>query len=141
MDDNPRCPFEKLILSARCDCEMAARYAIAEQLGVACRSGLACNNCTTLLGFMRENARFALKMKDSSGGLAFGKEMKIMNGGLTGLQQLLGDCPDGRVRNIHALVQQAQTVYGSLGSIPYREIVKSIAAYQIKRRAGARPAH
>ncbi len=129
MDDNPRCPFEKLILSARCDCEMATRYAIAEQMEVACRSGFACNNCTTLLGFMRENARFALKMKDTSGGLAFGKEMKVLNGGLIGLQRLLGENADGRVRNIHALVQQAQTVYGSLSSIPYREIVKSIAAY------------
>ncbi|MHB8728917.1 MAG: hypothetical protein ACYC9K_07730 [Sulfuricaulis sp.] len=119
---------------------MAARYAIAEQMGVACRSGFACNNCTTLLGFMRENARFTLKMKDTSGRLAFGKEMKVLNGGLIGLQRLLEENADGRVRNIHALVQQAQTAYGSLGSIPYREIVKFIAAYQIKRRGGARPA-
>jgi len=140
MDSNPRCPFEKAILSAQCDCEMATRFSIAEQMGVGCRSGLACNNCTTLLAFMRENARFALKLTNTAGTLAFGKELKVMIGGLIGLQQLMSQ-DDGaeRVRNVHALVQQAQTAYGSLETIPYQEVVKSIAAFQIKRRGRAHP--
>jgi hypothetical protein len=140
MDSNPRCPFEKAILSAQCDCELATRFSIAEQMGVGCRSDLACNNCTTLLAFMRENARFALKLTNTAGNLAFGKEMKVMIGGLTGLQRLMARGDDaGRVRNVHALVQQAQTAYGSLESIPYQEVVKSIAAFRIKRRGGAHP--
>ena len=141
MDNNPRCPFEKAILSARCDCEMATRFSIAEQMGVGCRSHFACNNCSTLLALMRENARFALGLTNTSGNLAFGKEMKVMIGGLIGLQQVMAqaDVADG-LRNVHALVQQAQTAYGSLESLPYQEIVKSIAVFQIKRRGGARPA-
>ena len=137
--DHGRCPFEKAILSAQCACEMASRYSVAEQIGVECRSELARNNCAILLGIMRERARFALKVTDTSELLPFGKEMKVMIGGLIGLQRLMTAEAGAaaRVTNIHALVQQAQQVYGSLGTLPYQEIVKSIAAYQSKRRGKA----
>ena len=137
--DHGRCPFEKAILSAQCDCELASRYSVAEQIGVECRSDLARNNCAILLGIMRERARFALKVTDTSELLPFGKEMKVMIGGLIGLQRLLAAEAGAaaRVTNIHALVQQAQQVYGSLGTLPYQEIVKSIAAFQGKRRGQA----
>ena len=136
--DNARCPFEKAILSAQCACEMATRFSVAEQMGVECRSDIARNNCATLLAFMRERARFALKVADTSAGLPFGKEMKVMLGGLIGLQrQMVPQEGVARVQNIHALVQQAQAVYGSLDALPYQEIVKSIAAFQGKRRGNA----
>ncbi|MBI3778317.1 MAG: hypothetical protein HY274_05315 [Gammaproteobacteria bacterium] len=135
-----RCPFEKAILGAQCACEMAARFSVAEQMGVECRSDLARNNCAMLLGFMRERARFALKVTDSSASLPFGKEMKVMLGGLIGLQrQMAPEEGVARVQNIHALVQQAQAAYGSLETLPYQEIVKSIASFQSKRRGHARP--
>ena len=138
--DNARCPFEKAILSAQCACEMATRFSIAEQMGVECRSDIARNNCATLLAFMRERARFALKVTDTSAGLPFGKEMKVMLGGLIGLQRQMATeegAAAARVHNIHALVQQAQAAYGSLDALPYQEIVKSIAAFQGKRRGNA----
>ena len=139
--DNARCPFEKAILSIQCACEMASRFSVAEQMGVECRSDIARNNCATLLAFMRERARFALKVTDTSAGLPFGKEMKVMLGGLIGLQRQMatGEVAAVRVQNIHALVQQAQAAYGSLDALPYQEIVKSIAAFQGKRRGNAHP--
>jgi hypothetical protein len=138
--DQGRCPFEKAILSAQCACELATRFSVAEQLGVNCRSGIARNNCTTLLALMRNRARFALKVTDTSEGLPFGKEMKVMIGGLIGLQGLLAPAPDaGRVGNIHALVREAQEKYGSLEALPYQEIVKSITAFRGKRRGHAPP--
>ena len=139
--DNARCPFEKAILGTQCACEMASRFSVAEQMGVECRSDIARNNCATLLAFMRERARFALKVTDTTAGLPFGKEMKVMLGGLIGLQRQMarGEVAVARVQNIHALVQQAQAAYGSLDALPYQEIVKSIAAYQGKRRGNARP--
>ena len=138
--DNARCPFEKTILSVQCDCELATRFSIAEQMGVECRSDIARNNCATLLVYLRERARFVLKVTDTSAGLPFGKEMKVMLGGLMGLQRQMA--PQGvfdRVQNIHALVQQAQAIYGSLDALPYQEIVKTIAAYQGKRRGNVPP--
>jgi hypothetical protein len=139
--DNARCPFEKAILGAQCSCEMATRFSVAEQIGVECRSDIARNNCATLLAFMRERARFALKVTDTSAGLPFGKEMKVMLGGLIGLQRQMAteEGAAARVQNIHALVQQAQAAYGSLDALPYQEIVKSIAAFQGKRRSNTRP--
>lgn len=133
--DHARCPFEKAILSAQCACEMATRFSIAEQIGVECRSDIARNNCATLLGLMRERARFALKVTDTAGALPFGKEMKVMIGGLIGLQRQITPGLDvDRVANIHGLVQRAQAVHGSLEALPYRELVKSITAFQGKRR-------
>lgn len=138
--DHGRCPYEKAILSAQCACELATRFSVAEQMGVNCRSGIARNNCITLLALMRNRARFALKVTDTSESLPFGKEMKVMIGGLVGLQGLLAPEPDaGRVGNIHALVREAQEKYGSLGALPYQEIVKSITAYQTRRRGHAPP--
>jgi len=139
--DNARCPFEKAILGTQCACEMASRFSVAEQMGVECRSDIARNNCATLLAFMRERARFALKVTDTSAGLPFGKEMKVMLGGLIGLQRQMatGEVAAVRVQNIHALVQQAQAAYGSLDALPYQEIVKSIATFQGKRRGNAHP--
>ncbi len=139
--DNARCPFEKAILSAQCACEMATRFSIAEQMGVECRSDIARNNCVTLLAFMRERARFALKVTDTTVGLPFGKEMKVMLGGLIGLQRQMAteERAVARVQNIHALVQQAQAAYGSLDALPYQEIVRSIAAFQGKRRGSTHP--
>lgn len=138
--DHGRCPFEKAILSAQCACELATRFSVAEQMGVTCRSGIARNNCITLLALMRERARFALKVTDTSDSLPFGKEMKVMIGGLIGLQGLLTtEQGAARVNNIHALVREAQEKYRSLESLPYQEIVKSITAFQARRRGHAPP--
>ncbi len=138
--DNARCQFEKTILSVQCDCELATRFSIAEQMGVECRSDIARNNCATLLVYLRERARFVLKVTDTSAGLPFGKEMKVMLGGLMGLQrQMAPQEVFDRVQNIHALVQQAQAAYGSLDALPYQEIVKTIAAYRGKRRGNVPP--
>ncbi|MEW6330133.1 MAG: hypothetical protein AB1560_01600 [Pseudomonadota bacterium] len=138
--DHGRCPFEKAILSAQCACELATRFSVAEQMGVNCRSGIARNNCTTLLALMRERARFALRVTDTSESLPFGKEMKVMIGGLLGLQGLLAPEADAAgVGNIHALVRQAQEQFGALQALPYQEIVKSINAYQARRRGHVPP--
>ncbi len=135
-----RCPFEKAILGAQGACEMATHFSVAEQMGVECRSDIARNNCATLLAFMRERARFALKVTDTSGGLPFGKEMKVMLGGLIGLQrQMAPQEGAARVQNIHALVQQAQAAYGSPGGLPDRGNVKTIGASQGKPRGNAHP--
>jgi len=140
--DYAKCPFEKAILSTQCGCEKSTQFLVAEQVGIACTSDIARNNCQTLLALMRDRARFALKVTETSGGLTFGKEMRVMIGGLLGLQRLLfpEDSPDpNRVENISALVNRAQTCHGSLESLPFQEIVKSITSYQGRRRGFTQP--
>ena len=142
LPDYAKCPFEMAILSTHCGCEKAAPFSVAEQMGVACTSDIARNNCQTLLALMRERARFALKVTDTSEGLPFGKEMRVMIGGLLGLQSLLlseGSPGHDKVESINALVNRAQACHGSLESLPYQEIVKSITRYQGRRRNFVRP--
>lgn len=129
------CPFQKPILSGQCGCELAERSSLGEQVRVRCGSALACTNCRTLLGLLRERARFALKLADPGAPMPFGKEMRLMLGGLVGLQRALAEGTGDRpvVANVHQLVQDARTHYGSLAALPFNEIVKTIAAFQSRR--------
>ena len=137
--NSARCPFEKVILGAYAGCEKAQRFAIAERLGVECASDIALNNCLMLLNLMRERSRFALKVIDSSEPMPFGKEMKVMAGGLAGLGAVLHGAAEKlpgqpEIRDIHGLVQEAQAAFGSLTALPYPEIMQSVAAFQLRRR-------
>lgn len=132
------CPFEKAIISGQCDCEYAGRSALGEHLGVNCRGGLVQINCVTLLELLRERSRFALKVT-STEQLPFGKELKVMIGGLQGLQRALdADAADNRVPNIHGLVAAAQAQFGGLGALPFEQVLKGIVAYQSRRRQSPR---
>lgn len=133
-----RCPFEKVILGAYAGCEKAQRFAIAERMGVECTSDIALNNCLTLLRLMRECSRFALKVTDTSERMPFGKEMKVVIGGLIGLENALH--PAGKktdkpeVKDIYRLIREAQETYTSLALLPYQEIMKSVASFQLRKR-------
>ena len=135
-----RCPFEKVILGAYAGCEKAQRFAIAERMGVECTSDIALNNCLTLIKLVRQNARFALKVTDTSEQMPFGKEMKVVIGGLIGLGKVLH--PEDKktrgepeVKNIHGLVVEAQRAFGELSKLPYQEMVKSVMAFQLRKRS------
>lgn len=134
------CPFQKPILSGRCGCELAERSALGEQLRVRCGSALACTNCRTLVALLRERARFALRLADPGAPMPFGKEMRLMLGGLAGVQRALGEGAGDRpvVENVHALVQEAQARFGGLAALPFQEIVKTIAAFQSRRGSARR---
>ena len=140
--DHARCPFEKVILGVYAGCAKAQRFAVAERMGVECTSDIALNNCLTLRKLMRECSRFALKVTNTSERLPFGKEMKIMAGGLAGLESVIHGQTEKQpgqpdIRDIHDLVQAAQAAFGSLTALPYPEIIKSVAAFQLRKRERA----
>ena len=132
------CPFAKPILSTLYNCEHSTRAYVAERIGATCSSPQASQQCLALAQALRENARFALKLTDTSGQLPFGKEMRVLHGGLAGLHALLPEAgsEDGKVDNIHALVQAVIAEYGTLQAIPYQQVVKSMSAYKPVRRSG-----
>ncbi len=84
--DVATCPFEKAILSVRCTCELSTRRVVAERMNAGCRDVAAARQCRTLLALLHERARFAVKADGPVESLPFGKKMKLMVGGLTGLQ-------------------------------------------------------
>jgi len=131
------CVFERAILSASCQCKLSQRLLIAEREAGACRSEPARAECAELLEAMRSSARFTLKLTHVDGPLPFGQEIKVQAGGLIGLQHLLHPHTDTRrVDDVRALVEEARVRYGELARLPFQEIVKSIGAYQHRRRRG-----
>jgi len=137
--DHARCPFEKVILGAYAGCALARRFAVAERMGVECTSDIARNNCLTFIRLMRQNARFALKVTDTAEPLPFGKEMKIMAGGLAGLEAAVhahSPAPPAAadIRDIHGLIREAQEKFESLTALPYPEIMQSVTAFQLRKR-------
>lgn len=135
-----RCPFEKIILSTQAECENGMRFAVAERMGINCRSNPACNNCRRLLALLRERSRFALRVTDTRARLPFGKELQVMGGGLVGLRRIMRPGDDTRrVGNIHALVREAQQCFGSLEALPYQDIVRYVVAFRPRRRHSVGP--
>ena len=121
------CPFEKAILSVRCTCELSTRRVVAERMNAACRDAAAARQCRTLLALLHERARFAVKAAGPVESLPFGKKMKVMVGGLTGLQAVISPAaPATPVENVYRLVTTAVERFGDLERLPYDEIVQTI---------------
>jgi len=130
--DTLNCPFEKTILSSRFGCECGERYCIAEREGIGCGQLQAHARCRELNTVLHEGARFALKLRGDMGQLPHGKEMKVLYGGLLGLQRLLQPESE-QVTNIFALVEQLLARYESLEQIPLTEVMPSVVAYEHRR--------
>lgn len=134
------CVFEKAILNRHCGCAFVERINLGEREGVRCTSWTGQNNCGVLIDLMRGNARFALHMSAVFGPLPHAKELKVQVGGLQGVKQAMHPEAPSRVDDISALIAGAISRYGGLEHLPFQDIVKSIAAFEgRRRRSGRRP--
>ena len=127
------CPFEKALLAGCGTCSLAQRRHIAEREAVACRDGAAHAACDTLLGLLRRNAAFALRLPHPQERLTHAREMKLQCGSLGGLQRALTGTE--AIGDIATLVQAAQRAGAGLDGLPFTEIVQSVAAWRLRRRA------
>ena len=132
------CPFEKAVLICQCDCREARRVNIAERISVDCLDATAQGDCTLLLELLRHNAAFVLRLTHAVAALPHAQHVKVQCGGLLGLQRALSPELAGvpRVADIRGLVLEAQTRFGSLAELPYNEIVRGIAGFQVRKRSG-----
>jgi len=126
------CVFSKALLARSANCGCAQRRSEAEGEWIACSKPVALVNCTTLLALLRERSTFALKLP--RGPLVHAQALKLQCGGVQALQAALTTSDD----DVHALVQQAQQRWGSLTELPWPTIVRELAAWQPRRRSGAR---
>ena len=134
-----RCVFEKAILSRCCSCTCSSRFYLADREGIACNSSASHERCGRLIMLLRENAKFTLKITALEGELPHAKEIKVQNGGLLGLQRVLRpDLGSTNVADVAGLTTLGERTYGSLEQFPYREIVKSIAKFEGRRRPRSR---
>jgi hypothetical protein len=140
MTEPLHCPFEKAILSTQCGCTFSTRYQVGERTGVGCESAMARQDCLTFRRLLRENARFALGVKDATEALPFGKERKLLFGGLAGLYEVLdaeGQAGQG-MNDIHGLVAHARRQFLDLERVPYDKVVRAVVAYRSPRRSPGR---
>ena len=125
------CVFEKAILAGHAQCSLSRRLSLAEREVVACTQEVARLNCTLLAQLFHERATFALRLPRPGVPLVHAKAMQLQCGGLSGLQAALA----APTKDVHELVQRAQTVHASLLDLPWQLIVNSISAWQLRRRA------
>lgn len=126
------CVFEKVLLARCAVCQLAASHALAERETVACTSPVARADCGRLAGLLREKSAFALRLATTQRILPHAMVMKIQCGGLLGLRQALdAEAPAPDVRRLVLLGRER---HGDLDALPFSEIVKGIATYQIRKR-------
>jgi hypothetical protein len=129
---NPlQCPFEKTLNSRRCVCSKMERFYLADREGVACAAKQPWKNCSKFLEVLRKNAKFSLKLTHVDGPLPHGKEIKVQNGSIIGLQKLF--YPNADVNSakpdIYLLIQRAFDEYVEIENLPLNELMQSIVHF------------
>lgn len=132
------CAYAKAILTGHFRCEKSARVLLAERVAVSCKTLESRDQCATLLDVLRHKALFALKITHVDGEIPHAKEMKVQCGGLLGLQSVLYPELAGstEVENIFVLVEEALHRFDDLDTLPYGDIIKSVANFEGRRRRG-----
>lgn len=131
-----RCVFEKALLTRRFHCEKLQKINIAEREAVGCSDPVAQQQCDRLLGLLRKNAAFTLKLTHVNGPLPHAKEIRVQCGGILGLQQVLSPATltPSPLINIFQCIQQAQAEFHDLQQLPYQQITQAIAHFEGRRR-------
>lgn len=135
------CAFEKSVLTNECRCRCAERFCIAEREGVHCNCEQSQGRCLRWLELLREQARFALRTEEERRLLPHGKAIRLQVGGMRGLLKVLSTNdldsePD--IDDIDATLAEAETRFGALDRLPYSDIMRDVAAYQVRKRSRRR---
>lgn len=128
------CVFQGALLAGQAECEMSTRCSLAEREVPACAQPTAHLNCETLERLFLERATFPLHLHPQAP-LTHATVMRLQCGGLQGLRQALGAAR----ADVHRMVGQAQGRYGSLGGLPWAQIVEQIVRWQPRRRNRPEP--
>lgn len=126
-----QCPFEKTLNSRRCQCTKMKRVHLADRECVSCREEAAWKNCRDFMQLLRINAKFALKLTEVDGPLPHGKEIKVQNGSVIGLQKLFNPESEGKP-DIYLLLNQALEKYKLFGNLPLDQLMQSIVNFKAR---------
>lgn len=134
------CAFEKSVLTNQCGCAQSERFCIAEREGVHCNSEAGQTRCLKWLELLREQARFALRTEEEKRLLPHGKAIRLQVGGMRGLLRMLNvatiqEPGTPEIADINMTLAQAETRFGELESAPFSEIMRDVAAYQVRKRS------
>ena len=127
---NIRCEFEKALTNNKAKCSYAMHFCLADREGYACKSRESSAKCHELLGLLRDNSRFILKLQQTGNKLPHNMEIRVQAGGLSGIQSLFVSEWRDKIEDIYALIEQAEAEFGSLDKLPYNRIVQSICSFR-----------
>ena len=133
-----QCVFEKALCSLRCQCSQGDMFRLADRHGVACNKPASQLQCASLLNHLRNQTRFVFKINDIDGPFPHNKEIRVQNGGLLGIQKLLGleveqnAAGEDLVSDVAAVIADAIEKYGSIEALPYNLIMPSVTAFQAR---------
>ena len=136
-----RCVFEKAINARRCDCSKSKRFMLAGREGVGCECQSNQCVCPEILDEIRSSARFSLGLTQVHAELPHNKEIRVQVGGMQGLRDATVENNTGqlKVEDIYSVITAAINKFGSVESLPYSEIIKSVAACEGRRRQNHSP--
>lgn len=106
-------------------------FRLADRHGVSCNSEAQQKQCAQFLNHLRKQTRFVFKINDLDAPLPHNKEIRVQNGGLNGLRELLGLEAEADI-DISQLVSQAVDIYHSVDELPYDAIMKSVMAFKAR---------
>lgn len=134
------CVFEKAICSQFCACSLSHLFRLADRHGASCKSSIAQQDCARLLAQLRKQTRFVFKMAEIDGPLPHNKEIRVQNGGVSGLQKLVAPEYSGeQVTDVYQVVQDVQDKYGAIDSVPFDVVMQSVMAYKARPKRRSRP--
>ncbi len=129
---NPlQCPFEKTLTSRRCVCDEMDKIHLADRECVGCKDKQSWQNCRDFLELLRNNAKFALKLTEIEGPLPHGKEIKVQNGSVLGLQKLFNPESESKP-NISQLLNQTLDKYKLFENLPLDQLMQSIVNFKAR---------
>jgi hypothetical protein len=126
------CIFGKAIMANCCDCSMVQKHYLAERESMVCIDSSARVSCHALYQLLRHNAAFALKHIHDDDPLTHAQEMKLQCGGLLGLQYVVDKTKF--VPDVFSLIGTAHRDFGTLETLPYSQIIQSIASFKTRKR-------
>ena len=132
------CAFEKSVLTNECRCRHAERFCIAEREGVHCKNEPSQGRCLRWLELLREHAKFALRTEEERRLLPHGKAIRLQVGGMRGVHKVMA--PDkastpNPIDDIDALLTATEQRFDTLEAVPFSDVMREVAAYQVRKRA------
>lgn len=126
-----QCPFEKTLNSRRCQCSKMEKIHLADRECVGCKEKSAWEDCREFLVLLRNNAKFALKLTEIEGPLPHGKEIKVQNGSIIGLNKLFNQETETKP-DIFALINQSLDEYQNFKNLPLDQLMQSIVNFKAR---------
>ena len=133
------CVFEKALCSLFCCCSQGHIFRLAARHGAACKSAEAQQDCAQLLDQLRKQTRFVFKISEIDGPLPHNKEIRVQNGGISGLQKLVDPGYSGEpISDVYQVVQDVLEKYAAIDAVPFDVVMQSVMAYKARPKRRSR---